>query len=339
MSLWNKQSIYPLNFSAIPPSQSGIGRGTIAGIVVAISVSILLIGMLVVFYFWQKRKTEEQIAEIELQNHLGSMMLDEVHFQSIIGSGQFGEVWKGQWNGTTVALKGLKTEVEDATWIDEIVLVQKLNHPNIVRLLRVCKRDRVMFMVLEFVELGSLDSLLVRHSQHTILSAEQMLCMVMDIARGMMYLSKKASEVTIYRNVLVDSSCRAKAATVKSDVWSFGIVCWEIFSGGLCEFIAQLTDPFHHLTVAMPYADLSNMEVMQNTLCGSTLPQPDGCPAEVDSLMSSVQKKRLKTPELVKEKSKRHNKCVWIQKEAEEQTYSPLTVEPEKPLHYNSLGC
>lgn len=44
-------------------------------------------------------------------------------------------------------MKGLKKQDEDTKWMDEIVLVQKLNHPNIVRMLGVSKRDDMLYMV------------------------------------------------------------------------------------------------------------------------------------------------------------------------------------------------
>ncbi|PRP86677.1 putative leucine-rich repeat receptor-like protein kinase [Planoprotostelium fungivorum] len=374
---WNSHNIFPLDFSSVPPTQSSLSGGAIAGIVIGVSVSTTLAIGLLVFYLWRKRRISAKMAEIELQNHLGSMMLDEVHFSSIIGSGQFGEVWKGQWNGTVVALKGLKTETQDNSWIDEIVLVQKLNHPNIVRLLGVCKRNEVMFMVLEYAESGSLDSLLVQHSRENFLDEGQLLNLVMDVARGMMYLSKRGviHRDLAARNILVDGSCHAKisdfgmsrettsyhlqskmipfrwtapevlrqqAATVKSDVWSFGIVCWEIFSKGL-----------------LPYADLSNMEVVEHTLRGYTLSQPEGCPAGLFEIMSACwQMNPVERPTFLEirnqilkrfpdvfeaEEEVEENRVVETTEEhrvkrEEDQTYSPMVAEQTATqAHYSSL--
>ena len=52
--------------------------------------------------------------------------------------------------------------------------------------------------------------------------------------------------------------------TVKSDVWSFGIVAWEIASDG-----------------CLPYVELSNVEVLEKLAGGYRLPRPDGCPMQL----------------------------------------------------------
>ena len=56
--------------------------------------------------------------------------------------------------------------------------------------------------------------------------------------------------------------------SVYSDIWSYGVLLWEIFSFG-----------------AWPYSDLSNVEVVRNVLNGYVLPCPDRCPQGVYTLM------------------------------------------------------
>jgi len=56
--------------------------------------------------------------------------------------------------------------------------------------------------------------------------------------------------------------------TVKSDVWSFGIVLWEILEFG-----------------KVPYSDMSNPETIKNLQLGYRLPQPHNCPSSVYQLM------------------------------------------------------
>lgn len=53
-------------------------------------------------------------------------------------------------------------------------------------------------------------------------------------------------------------------ATVKSDVWSFGVLLWEIMSLG-----------------KRPYANVNNHEVFQYVRNGGILNKPDGCPHEM----------------------------------------------------------
>ncbi|XP_050674682.1 leukocyte tyrosine kinase receptor [Leptidea sinapis] len=56
--------------------------------------------------------------------------------------------------------------------------------------------------------------------------------------------------------------------TIKTDIWSFGVLLWEVFSLGV-----------------MPYTGCSNREVMQLVSGGGRLDRPYGCPPEVYRLM------------------------------------------------------
>lgn len=53
-----------------------------------------------------------------------------------------------------------------------------------------------------------------------------------------------------------------------SDVWSYGVVCWEVFTYG-----------------SNPYKWLSNQEVVEQVAKGLRLPKPDGCPDLVWSIV------------------------------------------------------
>lgn len=54
----------------------------------------------------------------------------------------------------------------------------------------------------------------------------------------------------------------------KSDVWSFGITLWELFSYG-----------------EVPYRGMSNKEVSEQVIAGYRLEMPPGCPPEIWNLM------------------------------------------------------
>ena len=56
--------------------------------------------------------------------------------------------------------------------------------------------------------------------------------------------------------------------TTQSDVWSFAVVLWEIFSYGM-----------------QPYFSLSNEEVVQHVRDGNVMSCPEGCPQEIYDLM------------------------------------------------------
>ncbi|KAL4227575.1 BDNF/NT-3 growth factors receptor [Mactra antiquata] len=63
--------------------------------------------------------------------------------------------------------------------------------------------------------------------------------------------------------------------TTESDIWSFGIVLWEIYSYG--------KQPWYHL---------SNHEVIQNTIDGHLLDSPSNCPEEIGKIMMSCWKRQ-----------------------------------------------
>ena len=58
--------------------------------------------------------------------------------------------------------------------------------------------------------------------------------------------------------------------TIESDIWSFGVVLWEVFTFG-----------------KQPWYELANHEVIQQVTEGKLLAKPDVCPDEVYELMLS----------------------------------------------------
>jgi serine/threonine protein kinase len=76
-----------------------------------------------------------------------------------------------------------------------------------------------------------------------------------------------------HRDAVSGAVVRASQPTIqgnstKSDVWSFGVVLWEMFEFG-----------------KVPYPGMSNRDAMQYVLTGSRLPKPDACPAELYRVM------------------------------------------------------
>jgi serine/threonine protein kinase len=72
-----------------------------------------------------------------------------------IGGGHFGEVFKGTWNRTPIALKKLKKDqIED--FIQELVTLKNLRHPNIVAFLGIYTSSTFdKYLVTEFLFLGN----------------------------------------------------------------------------------------------------------------------------------------------------------------------------------------
>ena len=113
--------------------------------------------------------------------------LKDIIVKQKLGGGNFGEVFLGTWSGTNVALKRLNSG-EIAAFQLEASILCSLQHPNIVRLLGLFRRSDETFMVMEYVALGSLQSLLRKQNE---LSIEDKLNMIITGCRGMVYLEQK----------------------------------------------------------------------------------------------------------------------------------------------------
>lgn len=90
--------------------------------------------------------------------------MDDVTVMERLGGGNFGDVYKGIWAGTTlVALKRLKSAEQMQEFSHEASVLQSLVHPNIVQYLGVFtspENNEDRFIVTEFLSLGSLLDLL-----------------------------------------------------------------------------------------------------------------------------------------------------------------------------------
>uniref|UniRef100_A0A8B9T6B4 Tyrosine-protein kinase n=1 Tax=Anas platyrhynchos TaxID=8839 RepID=A0A8B9T6B4_ANAPL len=228
-------------------------------------------------------------------------------------AGQFGEVWMGFYNGhTKVAIKNLKQgSMSPSAFLAEANLMKNLQHPRLVRLYAVVTKEPI-YIITEYMEKGSLVDFL-KTSEGVKLSINKLLDMAAQIAEGMAFIEAKNYIHRDLRaaNILVSDTLCCKIAdfglarliedneytaregakfpikwtapeainygtfTIKSDVWSFGILLTEIVTYG-----------------RIPYPGMTNPEVIQNLERGYRMPQPDNCPRELYELMVQCWKER-----------------------------------------------
>ncbi|KVH88815.1 hypothetical protein Ccrd_025406 [Cynara cardunculus var. scolymus] len=111
-----------------------------------------------------------------------------------VGIGFFGEVFRGIWNGTEVAIKvfleqDLTAEnMED--FCNEISILSRLRHPNVILFLGACTRPPRLSMITEYMEMGSLYYLIHLSGQKKKLSWRRRLKMLRDICRGLMCIHR-----------------------------------------------------------------------------------------------------------------------------------------------------
>uniref|UniRef100_A0A3P8WKS8 Ephrin type-A receptor 8 n=1 Tax=Cynoglossus semilaevis TaxID=244447 RepID=A0A3P8WKS8_CYNSE len=205
-----------------------------------------------------------------------------------------------------VALKTLKagnTEKQKRDFLAEASIMAQFDHPNVIHLEGVVTQRMI---ITEYMENGSLDSFLRRHDgQFTII---QLVGLLRGIAAGMTYLSDLGyiHRDLAARNILVNSNMVCKVSdfglsrvleedpdaayttsggkipirwtapeaiayrkfSSSSDVWSYGVVMWEVMSYG-----------------ERPYWNLTNRDVIKSVEEGYRLPAPMGCPAALHTLM------------------------------------------------------
>uniref|UniRef100_A0A4W6FKJ2 receptor protein-tyrosine kinase n=1 Tax=Lates calcarifer TaxID=8187 RepID=A0A4W6FKJ2_LATCA len=203
-------------------------------------------------------------------------------------------------------LKAGYTEKQKRDFLAEASIMAQFDHPNVIRLEGVVTQSKPVMIITEYMENGSLDSFLRRHDgQFTII---QLVGLLRGIAAGMTYLSDLGyiHRDLAARNILVNSNLVCKVSdfglsrvleddpdaayttsggkipirwtapeaiayrkfSSSSDVWSYGVVMWEVMSYG-----------------ERPYWNLTNRDVIKSVEEGYRLPAPMGCPAALHTLM------------------------------------------------------
>lgn len=139
---------------------------------------------------------------------------NEMKLTAKIGEGSFSDVFLGTWRGIEVAVKMLKSALSAESFeafLQEISLVSKLRHPNVVLFLGACLDGPAVCYVTEYITGGNLYELLKKES---VLGWPKKTAIAIEIARGMQYLhTHKILHGDLKSlNLLVDENYHIKVA-------------------------------------------------------------------------------------------------------------------------------
>ncbi|XP_047070011.1 receptor-like serine/threonine-protein kinase SD1-7 [Lolium rigidum] len=139
--------------------------------------------------------------------------------KNAIGRGGFGIVYKGKLpDGQEVAVKKLSAENRMQglrEFKNEVDLIAKLQHRNLVRLLGCCIHDSERLLVYEYMSNKSLDAFIFDSRRRASLSWKTRMDVILGVARGLVYLHQDSRHTMIHRdlkaaNVLLDKEMVAK---------------------------------------------------------------------------------------------------------------------------------
>lgn len=279
---------------------------------VTVGSSILILGLVACFLWRRKTLLGRQIRKTEPRGHperSQDLLLNQVvisskrdysaektddlelplfDFETIVratdnftdynklGQGGFGIVYKGRLlEGREIAVKRLSRNSGQGTeeFKNEVRLIAKLQHRNLVRLLGCCVEMDEKMLVYEYMENRSLDSVIFDKARSSVLNWQRRFNIICGIARGLLYLHQDSRFRIIHRdlkasNILLDKEMTPKISdfgmarifggdqteqntkrvvgtygymspeyamdglfSVKSDVFSFGVLLLETVSG------------------------------------------------------------------------------------------------------------
>ncbi|WJX14846.1 non-specific serine/threonine protein kinase [Trifolium repens] len=215
-----------------PQEKSKSWHTTIAIVVLTVVLVVSLLSFICICLMRNRRKEWLNLEEIEdddndyieiaesLQFNFDTIRVATSNFSEAnkLGHGGFGVVYRGKLSGgQVIAVKRLSRDSGqgDIEFKNEVLLLVKLQHRNLVRLLGFCLEGRERLLVYEFVQNKSLDYFIFDPIKKAELDWERRYKIIEGIVRGLLYLHEDSQLRIVHRdlkasNILLDENMNAK---------------------------------------------------------------------------------------------------------------------------------
>ncbi|CAN6205619.1 unnamed protein product [Urochloa humidicola] len=232
-----------------PSTPSSNGRNNRKGVIVAIAVSItvLFCAMVAGLLLAQRKragkaelqvrgrghsrnnsKTEEALKLWRIEESSSEFTVfnfseltaatGDFSDDNLLGKGGFGPVYKGRLaDGVEIAVKRLAAHSGQGLeeFKNEIQLIAKLQHTNLVRLVGCCVQEEEKLLVYEYMPNRSLDCFIFDRQQVQLLDWEKRLHIIEGVVQGLLYLHKHSRVRIVHRdlkasNILLDKGLKPK---------------------------------------------------------------------------------------------------------------------------------
>ncbi len=146
----------PVELCAGRSSSDALSAGPIVGIVIgsAVVAACVLVSVVFITAVLASRNRKRPADQEWLID------FNELEIGDLLGRGGYGEVYRGKWKGTGVAVKTISAEritrEMKASFIKETSIMSRLRHPNCVLFMAASTKPPLLCIVMEYMALGSL---------------------------------------------------------------------------------------------------------------------------------------------------------------------------------------
>nr|POE60713.1 cysteine-rich receptor-like protein kinase 29 [Quercus suber] len=219
----------------LPTSTPGNGGSTSRTVIIIVVPIVAFVVLIISIYIFlrarkqpiQSENIDDEIGSVEsLQFDFGTIRVatDDFSEANKLGQGGFGAVYKGMLNnGQIIAVKRLSIESGqgDLEFKNEVLLVAKLQHRNLVRLLGFCMERKERLLIYEFMSNTSLDHFLFDPIKR----------LHLDWQIRYKIIGANTSRIVGTYGYMAPEYAMHGQFSIKSDVFSFGVLILEIVSG------------------------------------------------------------------------------------------------------------